>query len=67
MAITVIHNRSNAVLTGGRFVEAFSFVRKLLFLRKFNSCIKNDRFVKTFADQVFSALGRILSTELSTG
>lgn len=48
-------------------MEAFSFVRKLLFLRKFNSCLKNDRFVKTFARQVLSALAGIPSTELSTG
>jgi hypothetical protein len=56
MVLTVIHKRSNPALTGGWFVEAFSFVRKLLFLRKFNTCIKNDRIVKTFAGQGLSAL-----------
>jgi hypothetical protein len=51
----------------GDFVEPFSFVRKLLICRKFNTCLKNDQFVKSFADQGFCAFAGISSTELSTG
>ena len=48
-------------------MELFSFVRKLLICRKFNTCLKNDQLVKSFADQGFYVFGGISSTELSTG
>ena len=48
-------------------MELFSFVRKLLFFRKFNDCVKNDQLSKSCATQVFHGFGGFSSTELSTG
>jgi hypothetical protein len=50
--MTVIHNGSIGGAISGPFVERFSLVRKLLICRKFNTCIKSEQFVKSFARRV---------------
>jgi hypothetical protein len=65
--MTVIHNRSIEAAAKGSFVERFSSVRKLLICRKFNTCIKSEQFVKSFARRMVCRFGGISSTELSTG
>jgi hypothetical protein len=65
--LTVIHNGPVGRALSTDFVKFCGFVRKLLFLQKFNSCIKSEQIVKPAAKRILCTFAGISSTELSTG